>query len=124
MTCRRKTKSERELVADINKTFTKYCGSQSSCNTCKYQNYNECVIEYLKDLLKKEDGTVKSEVKTITINLRSDYAYQLALFLGEQSIKDTEYIIDKYNLKMNKKEMDDIIQHLFNQLACELELEL
>ena len=124
MTCRRKTKSERELVADINKTFTKYCESQNSCDTCKYQNYNECVIEYLKDLLKKEDGTVKSEVKTITINLRSDYAYQLALFLGEQSIKDTEYIIDKYNLKMNKKEMDDIIQHLFNQLACELELEL
>ena len=124
MTCRRKTKSERELVADINKTFTKYCGSQNSCNTCKYQNYNECVIEYLKDLLKKEDGTVKSEVETITINLRSDYAYQLALFLGEQSIKDTEYIIDKYKLKMNKKEMDDIIQHLFNQLACELELEL
>ena len=124
MTCRRKTKSERELVADINKTFTKYCGSQNSCDTCKYQNYNECVIEYLKDLLKKEDGTVKSEVETITINLRSDYAYQLALFLGEQSIKDTEYIIDKYNLKMNKKEMDDIIQHLFNQLACELELEL
>ena len=124
MTCRRKTKSERELVADINKTFTKYCGSQNSCNICKYQNYNECVIEYLKDLLKKEEeGTVKSEVETITINLRSDYAYQLALFLGEQSIKDTEYIIDKYNLKMNKKEMDDIIQHLFNQVACELELE-
>ena len=123
MTCRRKTKSERELVADINKTFTKYCGSQNSCDTCKYQNYNECVIEYLKDLLKKEDGTVKSEVETITINLRSDYAYQLALFLGEQSIKDTEYIIDKYNLKMDKKEMDDIVQHLFNQLACELELE-
>ena len=124
MTCRRKTKSERELVADINKTFTKYCESQSSCNTCKYQNYNECVIEYLKDLLKKEEeGTVESGVETITINLRSDYAYQLALFLGEQSIKDTEYIIDKYNLKMDKKEMDDIVQHLFNQLACELELE-
>ena len=124
MTCRRKTKSERELVADINKTFTKYCGSHNDCDTCKYQNYDECVIEYLRDLLKKEEGgTVKNEVETITINLRSDYAYQLALFLGEQSIKDTEYIIDKYNLKINKKEMDDIIQHLFNQLACELELE-
>ena len=54
MTCRRKTKSERELVADINKTFTKYCGSQSSCDTCKYQDYNKCVIEYLKDLLKSK----------------------------------------------------------------------
>ena len=124
MTCRRKTKSERELVADINKTFTKYCESQSSCDTCKYQNYNECVIEYLKDLLKKEEGEiVKSKVETITINLRADYAHQLALFLGVQSRKDTEYIIDKYNLKMDKKEMDDIVQHLFNQLACELELE-
>ena len=124
MTCRRKTKSERELVADINKTFAKYCGSQNSCDTCKYQNYNECVIEYLKDLLKKEEGEiVRSEVETITINLRADYAHQLALFLGVQSRKDTEYIIDKYNLKMDKKEMDDIVQHLFNQLACELELE-
>ena len=56
MTCRRKTKSERELVADINKTFTKYCGSQNSCDTCKYQNYNECVIQYLKDLLNKYKG--------------------------------------------------------------------
>ena len=54
MTCRRKTKSERELVADISKTVTKYCGSQNSCDTCKYQNYNECVIEYLKDLLKNK----------------------------------------------------------------------
>ena len=124
MTCRRKTKSERELVADINKAFMKYCGSQNSCDTCKYQNYNECVIEYLRDLLKKEEGEiVRSEVETITINLRADYAHQLALFLGVQSRKDTEYIIDKYNLKMDKKEMDDIVQHLFNQLACELELE-
>ena len=56
MTCRRKTKSERELVADINKIFTKYCGSQNYCDTCKYQSYNECVIEYLKDLLNKYKG--------------------------------------------------------------------
>ena len=66
---------------------------------------------------------MRSKVEMITINLRSDYAYQLALFLGIQSRKDTEYIIDKYNLKMDKKEMDDIVQHLFDQLACELELE-
>ena len=124
MACRRKAKSERELVADINKTFMKYCGSQNSCDTCKYQNYNECVIEYLKDLLKKEkEEIMRSNVETITINLRADYAHQLVLFLGAQCIKDTEYIIDKYNLKMDKKEMDNIVQHLFNQLACELELE-
>ena len=124
MACRRKIKSERELVADINKTFTKYCESQNSCDTCKYQNYNECVIEYLKDLLKKEkEEIMRSKVETITINLRADYAHQLVLFLGAQSRKDTEYIIDKYNLKMDKKEMDDIVQHLFDQLACELELE-
>ena len=54
MTCRRKTKDERELVADIFKTFRKYCRSHNSCDTCKYQNYNECVIEYLKDLLKNK----------------------------------------------------------------------
>ena len=76
------------------------------------------------DLLKKEEEEiVRSKVETITINLRSDYAHQLALFLGIQSRKDTEYIIDKYNLKMDKKEMDDIVQHLFDQLARELELE-
>ena len=67
---------------------------------------------------------MENKVETITLNLRTDYAYQLALFLGVQCIEDTKYIIDKYNLNMNKKEMDDIIQHLFNQLACELELEL
>ena len=72
---------------------------------------------------KEEEEIVRSKVETITINLRADYAHQLALFLGVQSRKDTEYIIDKYNLKMDKKEMDDIVQHLFNQLACELELE-
>ena len=67
---------------------------------------------------------MRNEVKTITLNLRTDYAYQLALFLGVQCIEDTKYIIDKYNLKMNKNEMEDILQHLFNQLSCELELEL
>ena len=43
---------------------------------------------------------MRSNVETITINLRADYAHQLVLFLGAQCIKDTEYIIDKYNLKM------------------------
>ena len=67
---------------------------------------------------------MENKVETITLNLRADHAHQLALFLGVQGIEDTKYIIDKYNLKMNKNEMEDILQHLFNQLACELELEL
>ena len=123
MTCRRKTCSERALVADIRKTFTIFC-QNNECSECKYKKSSDCVIDYVVDLLKKEEGEiVRSKVETITINLRADYAHQLVLFLGAQCIKDTEYIIDKYNLKMDKKEMDDIIQHLFNQLACELELE-
>ena len=123
MTCRRKTCNERALVADIRKTFTIFC-QNNECSECKYKKSSDCVIDYVVDLLKKEDEEiVRSKVETITINLRADYAHQLVLFLGAQSRKDTEYIIDKYNLKMDKKEMDDIVQHLFNQLACELELE-
>ena len=53
MTCRRKTKSERELVADINKAFLGFCKARE-CRDCEYQNYNECIIEYLKDLLKNK----------------------------------------------------------------------
>ena len=65
-----------------------------------------------------------NKVETITINLRADYAYQLALFLRVQDIEDTIYTIDKYNLNMDKNEMEDILRHLVNQLCCELELEL
>ena len=123
MTCRRKTCSERALVADIRKTFSVYCNNHE-CAECDYKGSTDCVKAYVIDLLKKEEEEgVRSKAETITINLRSDYAYQLALFLGIQSREDTEYIIDKYNLKMDKKEMDDIVQHLFDQLACELELE-
>ena len=67
---------------------------------------------------------MENKIKTININLRTDYAYQLAIFLGVQDIEDTKYIIDKYNLNMNKNEMEDVLQHLFNQLCCELELEM
>lgn len=67
---------------------------------------------------------MENKIETITIELRTDYAYQLALFLGVQDIEDTNYIIDKYNLNMNKNEIEDVLQHLFNQLCCELELEM
>ena len=56
--------------------------------------------------------------------MRTDYAYQLALFLGVQNIEDISYIINKHNLNMNKDEVDDILQNLFNKLCCELELEM
>ena len=67
---------------------------------------------------------MKNKIETVTIELRTDYAYQLALFLGVQDIEDTGYIINKYNLNMNKDEVDDILQNLFNKLCCELELEM
>ena len=56
---------------------------------------------------------MKNKIETVTIELRTDYAYQLALFLGVQDIEDTSYIINKYNLNMNKDEVDDILQNLF-----------
>lgn len=62
--------------------------------------------------------------KTLTIDLRTDYAYQLAIFLGVQGIEDTKYIIDKYNLNMNEYEMEDILQNLYDKLYFELELEM
>ena len=67
---------------------------------------------------------MSEKIETLTIELRADYAYELALFLGIQDMEDTSYIINKYNLKMDKKEMDDILQNLFNKLCCELELEM
>ena len=67
---------------------------------------------------------MSDKIETLTIELRADYAYELALFLGIQDMEDTSYIINKYNLKMDKKEMDDILQNLFNKLCCELELEM
>ena len=67
---------------------------------------------------------MKNKIETVTIELRTDYAYQLALFLGVQNIEDISYIINKHNLNMNKDEVDDILQNLFNKLYCELELEM
>lgn len=50
MACRRKTKSERELVADINKTFDKFCKKKECCN-CPYKDVRYCVKAYVNDLL-------------------------------------------------------------------------
>ena len=50
MTCRRKTKTERELVADIRKTFEKFCG-KNNCRECQYRYSSSCMIDYTVDLL-------------------------------------------------------------------------
>ena len=53
MTCRRKTKSERELVADINKLFLTFC-RQHECKNCEYNiGYINCKLNYLADLIDK-----------------------------------------------------------------------
>ena len=53
MTCRRKTKSERELVADINKAFLSFCKTRE-CRDCEYnKGYLNCKIAYIADLLNK-----------------------------------------------------------------------
>ena len=53
MTCRRKTKTERELVADIRKTFEKFCEG-NCCFECRYWHSSNCMIDYIVDLLEKE----------------------------------------------------------------------
>ena len=56
MTCRRKTKSERELVADINKAFLSFCKARE-CRDCGYnKGYLNCKIAYITDLLNKYKG--------------------------------------------------------------------
>lgn len=58
MGCRRKTKSERELVADINKVFLNFCNKQQ-CRNCKFNKVEDCRLEYIKELLalnEEEEG--------------------------------------------------------------------
>ena len=52
MTCRRKTKSSRELLADINKTFAIFCNS-NKCHKCKYRFSECCELDWLIDLVLK-----------------------------------------------------------------------
>lgn len=51
---RRKTKTERELVADINDAFRKFCYKQD-CVDCPYRLCVDCKIEYIKDIIKLND---------------------------------------------------------------------
>ena len=53
MTCRRKTKTERELVADIRKTFAKCFCNKNACVNCKYKYSDCCEKDYIVDLLEK-----------------------------------------------------------------------
>lgn len=52
MACRRKTKTERELVADIHKTFDIYCRKRE-CRNCPYKDIPRCIKAYIIDLLDK-----------------------------------------------------------------------
>ena len=51
MTGRRKTKTERELIADIKKAHDKFCCKHSSCRDCKYEKAKDCRLEYIKELV-------------------------------------------------------------------------
>ena len=51
MTCRRKTKKERELVADIRKTHDIYCGKYFDCHQCPLHDEDDCLLAWLKILL-------------------------------------------------------------------------
>lgn len=54
MASRRKTKSQRELVADIRKSHMIFCKEQENCRKCpifETDKNNGCIIEYVKMLL-------------------------------------------------------------------------
>lgn len=56
MTCRRRTKKDRELKADIKKSASLFC--QNDCYNCelnKYKDENDCIINYVKYIIFKED---------------------------------------------------------------------
>lgn len=53
MTSRRKFKTERELVADIRKTFAQCFCNKNVCMNCKYKYSNNCEIDYVVELLTK-----------------------------------------------------------------------
>lgn len=61
MGCRRKLKKERELVADIHKTFVNFCSKQN-CKECKFRNSDNCEIDYIKSLLGED---IKDCIKRI-----------------------------------------------------------
>ena len=56
MTCRRRTKKDRELKADIKNSASLFC--QNDCYNCelnKYKDENDCIINYVKYIIFKED---------------------------------------------------------------------
>ena len=57
MVCRRKTKTTRELLADINKAFTIFCKS-NCCQKCKYKSSSDCRLDWVVELLKKDNKEV------------------------------------------------------------------
>ena len=67
MTSRRKTKTERELVADIRKTFEKYCNTVDDCklDNCPYNDpITDCMYLYIKDLVKKARIQEREEMES------------------------------------------------------------
>ena len=57
MTCRRKTKTTRELLTDINKAFTIFCKS-NCCQKCKYKSSSDCRLDWVIELLEKDNKEV------------------------------------------------------------------
>ncbi len=73
---------------------------------------------------KKEVEMSGKKDKTINIQMGIDKLFELVRFLGAQNIEDTKHTIDKYKLQMNEDEMEAILQDLFDQISCELGLEI
>ena len=60
--CRRKTKGDRELIADINKRFKVFCTESYDlegigCMNCElnFEDEESCEIQYIKMLLGKDE---------------------------------------------------------------------
>ena len=57
MNSRRKTKTERELIADIHKTFNIFC-KENDCYKCIYKSSSDCRLDWIIELLEKDNKEV------------------------------------------------------------------
>ena len=72
MTCRRKLKSERELVADIRKCFHTFC-QQRECSNCEFDGIMNCAGAYVISLLSSHPEEIDESDLQLLLNDEEDW---------------------------------------------------
>ena len=58
---RRKSKTEREIVADIKKLLQSYCKAYRGCRGCEFEYSEDCELEFAKKLFSKAKRELDEE---------------------------------------------------------------